>query len=141
VHGHIIKPTKTELNAIRRAGRATYQHLYRTVEQTLNQASPQHEDTPLEAAQEIPAPHPPPRRRALEEDSRAAPTGTSSASQASLPTTGREKRPRRAAAGRTNLNVRDMSANSLLPRATIYTDPSTSEREDISMSDESPSTC
>jgi hypothetical protein len=141
VHGHIIKPTKTELNAIRRAGRATYQHLYRTVEQTLNQASPQHEDTPLEAAQEIPAPHPPPRRRALEEDSRAATTRTSSASQASLPTTGREKRPRRAAAGRTNLNVRDMSANSLLPRATIYTDPSTSEREDISMSDESPSTC
>jgi hypothetical protein len=58
-----------------------------------------------------------------------------------MPTTSREKRLRRAAAGCTNLNVRDMSANSLLPRPTIYTDPSTSEREDISISDELPSTC
>jgi hypothetical protein len=141
VRGHVIKPTKTELNAIRRAGRVTYQHLYRTVEETLNQATPQHEDTPLESAQDIPASQLLGRRQAPEDDSRAATTGTSSASQASLPTASREKRPRRAATGRKSLNVRDMSANSLLSRPTIYTDPSTSEREDTNMNDEPPSTC
>jgi hypothetical protein len=49
VRGHIIKPTRAELNAVRRAGRATYQHLYRTLEESLNQATLQHRDLPLAA--------------------------------------------------------------------------------------------
>lgn len=137
VHGLISKPTKTELKAIRRPGRIAHKHLYGTAEETLRQATLQPDSTPPEAPQETPTPQP----TTQEQASQATRTRTISASYASSSAAGGEKRPRRAATGNRNLNVRHMSAKSLQPRPTIYTDPSTSEREDTSMSDDPPSTC
>jgi hypothetical protein len=140
VNGHLTKPTKTELKAIRRAGKAAYQHLYRTVEETLGQATQQHVATPLRTPQET-LPYPLIQRREPEEESSTAPARTTNASQATSSTTSGEKRPRRAATGRKSLNLAQMSAISMYPQTTIYTDPSTSEREDTSMSDDPPSSC
>jgi hypothetical protein len=141
VNGHITKPTTTELKAIRRAGKIAHHHLYRTVEETLRHASPQHEATPPEASQGTTSPHSPTEEQALQGDGRATLARTTIASHASSSATSGEKRPRRAATGRRNLNVGQLSADSLLPQPTIYTDPSTSEREDASMSDDPPSSC
>ena len=137
VHGHISKPTKTELKAIRRAGRIAHKHLYGTVEETLRQATLQPDSTPPEAPQETTTPQPTTQEQAAQ----ATRTRTISASHVPSSATSGDKRPRRAATGNRNLNVRQMSARSLQPRPTIYTDPSTSEREDTSMSDDPPSTC
>jgi hypothetical protein len=134
-NGRITKPTKNELKAIRRAGKIAYQHLYRTVEETIRRATPQPEASPTEASTTVP-PHPPTQRQG---DSRP-PLPTTAASYATT-TTGREKRPRRAATGQRSLNVVQLSAGSIRPQSTIHTDPSTSEREDASMSDDPPSTC
>jgi hypothetical protein len=79
VNGHLIKPTKTELKAIRRAGKAAYQHLYRTVEETLGQATQQHVATPLRTPQET-LPYPLVWRRESEEESSTAPARTTNAS-------------------------------------------------------------
>lgn len=141
VHGHVSKPTKTQLKAIRRAGKIAQQHLYRTVEETLRHAPPQTKVPPPEAPQEPTPPYPTNQERATQENGRARRTRTISASHTSSSATSGEKRPRRAATGRGNLNVGQLSANSLHPQPTIYTDPSTSEREDASMSDDPPSTC
>jgi hypothetical protein len=140
VHGHLIKPTKTELKAIRRAGKAAYQHLYRTVEETLNQATQQHVATPTQTQQEA-LPYPLAQRREPEEESRAASARTTNVSQAPSSTTNREKRLRRAATGRKSLNLAQMSASSMYPQVAVHTDSSTSEREDTSMSDDPPSSC
>jgi hypothetical protein len=137
VNGHITKPTKTELKAIRRAGRIAQQHLYRTVEVALEQATLQPEAPPIEVLETMPS-HLSAQRQ--EGDSRATPP-TTTASYASPSTTGREKRPRRAATGQRSLNVGQLSAGSIRPQSTIHTDPSTSEREDTSMSDDPPSSC
>jgi hypothetical protein len=139
VNGHITKPTMTELKAIRHAGRVAHQHLYRTVEETLRQAPLQPEATSSETLQETLAPNSPTLRQ--EGDSRTARTRTTSVSHASSSIASREKRPRRAAAARKSLNLGQLSASSMLPPPTIHTDPSTSEREDASMSDDPPSTC
>ena len=141
VYGHITKPTKNELKAIRRAGKIAHQHLYRTVEETVRQTTPQPEATPLAAPQETSPSHPSTQEQALQGEGRVSVARRISASHASSSTTSGEKRPRRAATGRKNLNVGQLSANSLLPQSTIYTGPSTSEREDASMSDDPPSTC
>lgn len=141
-YGHIIKPTKAELKAIRRAGKIAQQHLYRTVEETLQQSTSQ-----PEAAQRVTiepaAPHASAQRpetaAAQRHETVAAPRAA--APPALLPTDSRAKRPRRAATGQRSLNVRQLTASSLRPHPTIYTDPSTSEREDVSMSDNSPSSC
>jgi hypothetical protein len=140
VHGHLIKPTKTELKAIRRAGKAAYQHLYRTVEETLNQATQQDVASPTQTQQET-LPYPLAQRREPEEESRAASARTTNVSQASSSTTNREKRLRRAATGRKSLNLAQMSASSMYPQAAAYTDSSISEREDTSMSDNPLSSC
>ena len=137
VNGHTIKPTRAELKAIRRAGKIAQQHLYRTVEETLRQATLQPEAAPTETSDSAP-PHPCTQRQ--EGDNRAS-LPTTTASYASSSTTGREKRPRRAATGQRSLNVGQLSAGSIRPQSTIHTDPSTSEREDASMSDDPPSTC
>lgn len=137
VNGHITKPTKTELKAIRRAGKIAQQHLYRTVEVALGQATIQPEDLPMEATETVP-PHSPTQRQ--DEDRRAPPLSTT-ASYTPSATTGREKRPRRAATAQRSLNVGQLSAGSIRPQSTIHTDPSTSEREDTSMSDDPPSSC
>ncbi|KAI1523328.1 hypothetical protein PtrSN002B_011558 [Pyrenophora tritici-repentis] len=89
VNGHVVKPTKTELKAIRRAGKIAQQHLYRTVEVALGQATLQPEALPVEATETVP-PHSPTQRQ--DEDRRAPPSSTT-ASYASSATTGREKRP------------------------------------------------
>jgi len=141
VHGRISKPTKTELKAIRRAGKIAQQHLYRTVEETLRHAPSQTEASRPEAPQEPTPSHSTTQENAVQENGRTRRTRAISASHASSSATSGEKRPRRAATGRGNLNVRQLSANSLHPQPTIYTDPSTSEREDASMSDDTPSTC
>ena len=135
VNGHITKPTKNELKAIRRAGRIAQQHLYRTVEETLRQTTLQPEATPIEATGPL---HPSTQRQ--EGGSRAS-LPTTTASSASPSTTDGKKRPRRAATGQRSLNVGQLSASSIRPQSTIYTDPSTSEREDASMSDDPPSSC
>lgn len=137
VNGHITKPTKTELKAIRRAGKITQQHLYRTVEVALGQSTLQPEALPMEATETVP-PHSPTQRQ--DEDRRAPPPSTT-ASYTPSATTGREKRPRRAATAQRSLNVGQLSAGSIRPQSTIHTDPSTSEREDTSMSDDPPSSC
>ena len=137
VNGHITKPTKTELKAIRRAGKIAQQHLYRTVEETLRQATLQPEAPPVEASQTVP---PQPSTQRQEGSSRATPP-TTTASYASSATTGREKRPRRAATCQRSLNVGQLSAGSIRPHSTSRTDPSTSEREDVSMNDGPPSSC
>jgi hypothetical protein len=137
VNGHITKPTKTELKAIRRAGKIAQQHLYRTVEVALEQATLQPEAPPMDVLETVPSR---PSAQRQEGDSRATPL-TTTASFASSSTTGREKRPRRAATGQRSLNVGLLSAGSIRPQSTIHTDPSTSEREDASMSDDPPSSC
>jgi hypothetical protein len=137
VHGHIIKPTRTELRAIRRAGKIAQHHLNNTVEETLRRATLQPEAAPA-ATSEIVPPHPSIQRQ--EGDSRA-PLPTTTASYPSSASTNREKRPRRAATGQRSLNIGQLSAGSVRPQSTIHTDPSTSEREDASMSDDPPSTC
>jgi hypothetical protein len=137
VNGHITKPTKTELKAIRRAGKIAQQHLYRTVEVALGQAALQPEAPPIEVSETVPS-HLSAQRQ--EGNGRATPP-TTTASYASSSTTGREKRPRRAATGQRSLNVGQLSAGSIRPQSTIHTDPSTSEREDASMSDDPPSSC
>ena len=48
-------------------------------------------------------------------------------------------RPRRAATGRQSLNLKQLSANSLLPHMTTFTDPSSSEREDMTASEDTSS--
>ena len=125
VHGHIIKPTKNELKAIRRAGKIAHQHLYRTAEEMRRQATLQPEATPIEASETVP-PHP--STQGQEGDSRAS-IPTSTASYPSSSTTGGQKRPRRAATGQRSLNVGQLSAGSIRPQSTIHTDPSTSERK------------
>jgi hypothetical protein len=139
VNGHITKPTSTELKAIRRAGRIAHQHLYRTVEETLRQTPLQPRATASEALEETLPPNTPTLRQ--EGDSGAARTRTISVTHTPSATESREKRPRRAAAASKSLNVRQLSASSMLPLSTNYTDPSTLEREDASMSDDPPSTC
>jgi hypothetical protein len=134
-NGRITKPTKNELKAIRRAGKIAYLHLYRTVEENLRQATPQSEASPTEASTTAP-PYPPTQGQG---DSRP-PHPITTASYATT-TTGREKRLRRAATGQRSLNIVQLSAGSIRPQSTIHTDPSTSEREDASMSDDPPSTC
>jgi hypothetical protein len=104
---------------------------------TLGQATLQPEAPPMEASETAP-PHP--SAQTQEGDSRA-PLPTTTASYASSSTTGGQKRPRRAATGQRSLNVGQLSAGSIRPQSTIHTDPSTSEREDTSMSDDSPSSC
>ena len=138
VNGHMTKPTKKELNAIRRAGKASYQHLHRTVAETLNHTALQHETTPVETPQETTTPLPPIRRQAPESDDGV--NIISSASQSSASTRG-DKRPRRAATGHRSLNVGQLSAESMRSQQTIYTDPSTSEKEDASMSDDPSLSC
>jgi hypothetical protein len=140
VNGHPIKPTKNELKAIRRAGKAAHQHLYATVE-SLDQTAMQREATPLEAPQEATPPNPPTQRRAREDCNGTAPARTTNASQVSLSTTNGEKRPRRAATGHKSLNMARLSANSMYPQSTIYAELSTSEREDTSMSDNLSTSC
>jgi hypothetical protein len=140
VHGHLIKPTKTELKAIRRAGKAAYQHLYRTVKETLNQATQQDVALPTQTQQET-LPYPLAQRRELEEESRAASARIINVSQASSSTTNREKRLRRAATGCKSLNLAQMSASSMYLQAAAYTDSSISKREDTSMSDNPLSSC
>jgi hypothetical protein len=103
------------------------------------QASLQPEATPLETPQE-PLPSYLSTQR-QEGDSRATLTRTISASRASSSTTSGEKRPRLAATGRKSLNVEQLPASSMLPQLTVHTDPSTSEKEDASMSDDPPSSC
>jgi hypothetical protein len=132
---HYYAPPKSELKAIRRAGKIAYQHLYRTVEETLRQATPQPEASPIEASATAP-PQPSTQRQG---DSRSSLPTT--ATYFTTTTTSREKRPRRAATGQRSLNVVQLSAGSIRPQSTIHTDPSTSEREDTSMSDDPPSTC
>ena len=140
VNGHPIKPTKNELKAIRRAGKAAYQHLYATVE-SLDQTAMRLEATPLEASQETTPPHPPTQRRAREDFNGTASTRTTNASQVSLSITNGEKRPRRAATGHKSLNMARLSANSMYPQSTNYAELSTSEREDTSMSDTLSTSC
>ena len=137
VRGHIIKPTKTEIKATRCAGKIAQQHLYRTVEESRRQATLQPETTPLETS-ETESPRPSTQRQ-VGEDRTSLPT--TAASYTSSSTASREKRPRRAATGQRSLNVGQLSAGSIRPQPTIHTDPSTSEREDASMSDDPPSSC
>lgn len=134
VNGHIIKPTRAELKAIRRAGKIAQQHLYRTVEETLQQSTSQPEVAQLVTLEPV-VPCASAQRHETTAVSRAA------APPAPSPTDSRAKRPRRAATGQRSLNVGQLSAGSLRPQPTIYTDPSTSEREDVSMSDDPPSSC
>lgn len=101
----------------------------------------QREATPLEAPQEATPPHPPTQRRAQENCNRIAPARTTNASQASSSATSGEKRSRRAVTGHRSLNMVQLSANSMYPQTTIYTDPSTSEREDTSIINNLSSLC
>ena len=136
VNGHLTKPTKTELNAVRRTGRAAYQHLHTTVEETLYQTPLQQEAIPVEVPQEATTAQPSNLRRALEEEGSTAPATTVNASQASTSTSSGEKRPRRAATGRKCLNVGQLSANSMILQSTIHAEPTTQERADTRMSDD-----
>jgi hypothetical protein len=91
----------------------------------------------MEATETVP-PHSPTQRQ--DEDRRVPPPSTT-ASYTPSATTGRDKRPRRAATAQRSLNVGQLSAGSIRPQSTIHTDLSTSEREDTSMSDDPPSSC
>jgi hypothetical protein len=62
VNGHITKPTKTELKAVRRAGKIAQQHLYKTVEVALGQATLQPETPPMEVSETVPS-HPSAQRQ------------------------------------------------------------------------------
>ena len=150
VNGRLIKPTKKDLKTVRQAGLKMFQQVHAMVHQqnAVTESEPTQEpsdetisEAPLESAalerssttsvQSIA-----PQNRGRISKRYRRPTDIIGSQSSSSSDTGR---PRRAATGRQSLNLRQLSAKSLLPHVTTFTDPSSSEREDMTVSEDTSS--